>query len=124
MVKLKNNSMAKIQSRVDKMHEVKTYTFNGISVAVEIDYIGGKISLIDKKGCTHGASVFGPKQWVFAKRSLEYMQGWQNILDAMKMAIAAAEKELRPVIEGREKNNRKVQAHMLREVAKQAEAGR
>lgn len=73
----------------------KMYTFGDVAVAVRIDFKQKHISLIDTK--TNGA-----KQWVFGKRELEYMQGWLNILEAMKQAIIAAEKELKEYVEKEE----------------------
>lgn len=66
--------------------EIKTYPFNGVNVQVSIDYDAGTISL------TEGRT--NPKKWVFAERQIEYMAGWQNILDAMKNAVTLAEGEL------------------------------
>lgn len=57
---------------------------------VEINYDLGTISLVTQKE----NNKKGPKEWVFAGRTEEYMQGWQNILDAMKFAIAEATKKL------------------------------
>ena len=54
--------------------------------ALHIDFQKGKISLIDDVGA---------KKWVFAEREIEYMQGWRDILDAMKYAIDQAEEELK-----------------------------
>ena len=67
--------------------EVKTYDHKGVSVRVEVNYDQGTISLLDKE-------TGQAKKWLFAKRELEYMQGWQNILDAMKYAITKATEEL------------------------------
>lgn len=66
--------------------EVETYVHLGIAVQVEIDYDNGKISLMQGRKQV--------KNWVFAQRGLEYMDGWRNILDAMKYAIGEAEKKL------------------------------
>lgn len=69
-----------------KHFEIKTYTHQGINVQVAIDYDKGTISLTENRT--------NPKKWVFAERTIEYMAGWQNILDAMKSAITLAESEL------------------------------
>ena len=70
---------------VMKHLEIKSYRYNDISIKVKIDFEDGTISLIEKDA---------PKQWVFAKRELEYMEGWRQILAAMENAINHAEKEL------------------------------
>ncbi len=67
--------------------EVRTHVHNGIRVKVQIDYDNGTISLIE--------SGREAKKWVFAHRQVEYMQGWHDILDAMKHAITCAENSLR-----------------------------
>src|SRR5690606_2279959 len=67
--------------------EVKTYAHKGVSVCVEINYDAGTISILE-------STTKQAKKWVFAGRSLEYMAGWQNILDAMKLAIESAEADL------------------------------
>lgn len=69
-----------------KHFEIKTYVYQGINVQVAIDYDKGTISLTEGR--------VNPKKWVFAERTIEYMCGWQNILDAMKNAITLAESEL------------------------------
>lgn len=71
------------------MLEVIKYEHKGISVYVEIDYLKGHISLVDH------SRAFQGKEWKFTERSIEYMQGWKNILEAMKMAVEFAETKLR-----------------------------
>lgn len=75
------------------------HIFNGkvqpVSVAVHINYAEGYISLIDPNPENPAASFNNGKQWKFAKRGLEYMQGWQDILDAMKSAITEATQKLK-----------------------------
>lgn len=79
--------MKKKQTIEPKVHmEVLSYEYKGITVRVRINYDNGKISLIDESG-SH-------KRWLFAERGLEYMKGWQNILDAMKYTIGEATKKL------------------------------
>lgn len=67
--------------------EIKTYVNNGVSVCVEINYDAGTISLLE-------STTKQPKKWVFASRQVEYMPGWLDILDAMKLAVAQAEDDL------------------------------
>jgi hypothetical protein len=100
--------MAKPKEVIHKHLEVKSYEHLGICVKVSIDYDKEKISLLGPNG--------GPKQWVFAGRELEYMQGWQNILDAMKFAISAAEADLRKHVDVVEKKK----IAFMREVQKES----
>lgn len=74
------------RAAVRKHVEVETYVSHGISVMVEIDYDAGNISLLQGRGKA--------KNWVFAGRGPEYMDGWRNILHAMEYAIGEAEKKL------------------------------
>ena len=90
--------------------EIETYTHVGISVRVRIDYDKGKISLLESND--------GPKRWVFADRELEYMQGWQNILDAMKFAIEEATKKLQKHQTEREKALKRKEINLMLEIAK------
>lgn len=80
---------------VIKHIEVVEYEHIGVRVMVTIDYDREIISLTERVDVSSDKRQYDPKEWVFAKRSLEYMQGWQNILDAMKYAIECAEVELR-----------------------------
>lgn len=68
--------------------EIETYTWMGVGVIVEIDYTGNKVSLLEQPQRN------AHKKWVFAGRSPEYAQGWQNIMDAMKFAAAKAMEKL------------------------------
>lgn len=75
----------------------RIYTHNGISVAVDIDLIAKTVSLVEK----NRDGSFGQKKWCFTDRTLGYMSGWLNILDAMKYAITEASAVLQEV-EGRD----------------------
>lgn len=94
---------------VSKHLERKTIYYGGIGVTVEIDYEKGTISLLDAVG--------KPKQWVFAYRQIEYMAGWQNILDAMKHAIEVCEKDLHKQQEAREKVLARKEMDLMRALA-------
>lgn len=74
-----------------------------VTVAVHINYKEGYISLIDPNPANPAASHNNGKQWIFKKRELEYMQGWQDILSAMKSAIADATEKLKGYQELQEK---------------------
>lgn len=69
-----------------KLTQVKTYTFNDIDVTVKIDFYNNQISLVNSLN-------YQPKQYVFVERGVEFMNGWLNILEAMKSAIKEAKKE-------------------------------
>lgn len=66
--------------------EINSYELKGITIRVKINYDNGHIALVDDKNWD--------KKWRFNSRGLEYMKGWQNILDAMKYAVAEATKLL------------------------------
>ena len=66
--------------------EINTYEHEGINVTVKIDYDQKQISLVDPN------NKFKRKEYTFATRGLEYMHGWQRILDAMKNAVDEATK--------------------------------
>lgn len=68
------------------LKEQYIYQHKGVSIGVEIDYQQETISLIEKDGKR--------KQWIFANRTLEYMNGWQNIYTAMQKATTHATKRL------------------------------
>lgn len=76
--------------------EIIKYEHNGIEVLVYVDHINAKITLMEhdpsRSNCDQ--TTFKTKDWKFALRGLEYMKGWQNILDAMKYAIGEATKLL------------------------------
>lgn len=68
----------------------RIYTHKGISIAVDIDLIKKTVSLVEK----NGNDSFRDKSWYFTDRTLEYMNGWMLILDAVKHAITEAAKVL------------------------------
>jgi len=70
--------------------EVKTITHKGIDVIVQIDYDKGTATLVEKGMM----GVYEPKKWKFSSRGLEYMNGWLNIIEAMKVAIQECKKDL------------------------------
>lgn len=74
-------------SAVHKHFERVAYEHNGIRVTTQIDYHEGTIELCEPDG--------SQKRWLFAGRTIDYMQGWQNIFDAMKHAVEEARKSLK-----------------------------
>lgn len=69
----------------------RVYTKQGINIVVEMDFVKKTVSLTEKDGDF--------KQWVFAHRTPEYMDGWLAILRAMEFAITEAKKEMFAITE-------------------------
>ena len=66
---------------------IKKYEFSdGTVVYVKIDFAKNKVSLVDQNGANY--------KLLFAERGVEYMNGWLNILGAMRYAIRQARDEL------------------------------
>lgn len=84
-------------TKILKHLEVKTYTHNDIAVRVRIDYDKATIDLLDISGQA--------KRWIFAGRTLDYMQGWRNILAAMEYAIGQAEADLKKHVAARDREH-------------------
>ena len=81
-----------------KISEIRVYRYCGTDVRVFIDYKGEIISLVDQFDDT-------PKKYVFAKRGLEFMNGWTNVLEAMQYAVKEASIDLRDYLELKKKEN-------------------
>jgi hypothetical protein len=69
--------------------EIRTIEHKGIKVTYRINYDDGTAELVERID-----GRWNVKQWVFKPRGLEYMNGWQDVLEAMKMAVAECKKEL------------------------------
>ncbi len=91
--------------------EIKTVEHKGIAVVVKIDYKAKTISLVESEG-------YGAKKWVFATREIEYMQGWQNVLDAMKYAVKEATKDLQAHLDAEAEKKEKMMVMIAKEEAK------
>jgi len=66
---------------------IKKYEFSdGTTIYVKIDFAKNKVSLVDQNGSN--------TNFKFAERGLEYMNGWLNILGAMRYAVRLARDEL------------------------------
>ena len=76
-----------LKPNITKHKEIKTYNHKGVGVCIEIDYDAGTISLLE-------TTTKQPKKWLFTGRTVEYMPGWLNILEAMKLGIEQAEEDL------------------------------
>lgn len=92
---------------VKKHLELKTYNCCGIEVLVKINYDKGQISLCESipHPTMSNETTFQDKKWVFAKRGLEYMASWKDVLHAMEYAIDQASKEIRDYVKEVEKEN-------------------
>lgn len=79
-----------------RLTEMNEYEHKGIKIVVYIDHNLGKISLMEKDTIRSNELItfFKKKEWNFSTRGLEYMKGWQDILDAMKYAVGEATKLL------------------------------
>lgn len=66
---------------------IKKYEFSdGTTIYVKIDFVNNRVSLVDKNGSN--------TNFKFAERGSEYMNGWLNILGAMRYAVRQARDEL------------------------------
>lgn len=73
-----------------KIKETVEFEKNGIKVYVRIDYVNNSFDLVEKERGT--MSKFKKKDYCFIGRGVEYINGWLNILDAMKYAMEEAKK--------------------------------
>lgn len=69
----------------------RVYSKHGINVVVEMDFVKKTVSLVEKDGKA--------KNWKFAERTPEYLNGWRAILLAMEYAVSEAQKEMAAVDE-------------------------
>lgn len=92
--------------QITKHREVITIKHKGIGVTVDINYEKGIVSLVDTN-----QSV---KKWVFAQRTLEYMQGWLNIMEAMQEAVRYA----KIMLENRLAENSRFREEIIKEAMK------
>lgn len=67
--------------------KIKKYEFSdGTTLRVKIDFEKNRVSLVDKDGSN--------AKFKFAERGAEYMNGWLNILGAMRYVVREARDEL------------------------------
>lgn len=70
----------------------RVYTHkNGISVTVEIDYVKKSVSFVEKDG--------KPKNWKFAERTPDYLNGWRMIFIALDWAAEQVKTEFDAITE-------------------------
>lgn len=75
---------------IETFDHVYSGVLGPVTISVSIDYKFGRIALVDTLKFQKDNPWVPAKQWVFANREIEFMQGWQDILDAMKSAISVA----------------------------------
>lgn len=63
----------------------RAYTKHGITIVVELDFVKKTVSLTEKDGKA--------KNWKFAERTPEYLNGWRAIMLAMDYAVTEVQKE-------------------------------
>lgn len=73
---------------------IKTIKHKGIKISYKIDFDKREISLVEKNNQNWQA-----RQFVFKEGGLEYITGWNNLLEAIQEALAIAKKELDEKIE-------------------------
>lgn len=81
---------------MSKHLEIKTIEHKGIKVTVQINYDDGTASLVElgKQKNHPYAEVYVAKDWTFAGRTLDYMNGWLLILQAMTKAVEQCKADL------------------------------
>ncbi len=95
---------------IKKQSETIVHTHKGIEVTVSIDYARNNVSLVDQTGVC--------KKWAFGDRSLEYMQGWLDIIEAMEMAVRYAKTQLEQYQREKEKANEKLMIKIHKNASK------
>jgi len=77
-----------------QLNETISANFKGVVVYMYLDYEAGTVSFVDEQG--------KPKEWLFIKRTEDYLGGWVRILGAMQDATKYANTRLREQREARE----------------------
>lgn len=95
MKKIKNGENQVENKKKFPLFIRKQIEHKGIKVTYQIDFKLHLISLVEDD--------WRMKRWLFQNRWLSYMNWWKNILEAMKVAIEQAEKELKEYQDYRDK---------------------
>ena len=74
--------------KIHKFKETLEYEIDGIKVYIKIDYFNNRIDIVEPIDIVNGK--FKKKEYCFIGRGVEYMNGWLNILETVKMAIKDA----------------------------------
>ena len=85
---MKENNLTK--QPMNKHIEILEIVTNRIGIVIEINYIKGKVSIVEYKD-----GDYYPKKFLFSERSLEYLNGWKEVLEAIKKAIEYGEERLK-----------------------------
>ena len=87
----------------------KKVSHAGVTIIIEIDYVQKRVSFVDYNAKT---KQYKHKNWLFAQRGTEHMNGWRNILFAMNEAIDVAQK----LLEEREELELKEHAELAKKI--------
>jgi hypothetical protein len=82
--------MSKKEETLEVYHhiEVVTVMHKGVTVAIKLNYDKGELSLVERQNTYDlSAKTWKDKKYVFAGRTLDYINSWQTILEAMSVAI-------------------------------------
>lgn len=82
----------KTTGKVTDLVVYRAYTYKRINVLVKIDFLDKTVSLVERDDNVEAG--FKPKEWLFADRTKDYLNGWLIILQAVEYAISEAKKEL------------------------------
>lgn len=90
---------------MEKHLEIKSiqHPTNGIKVLVRIDYQHGLVSLVEQDASGNTEIKVSTKKWCFGNRTLEYMNGWLEIFEAMSHAVKEATRDLKEFEEFKKK---------------------
>lgn len=96
--------------------EVKTIEHKGIKVSYMIDYDRGMASLVEPQSSeSHARFPWKTKDYFFSNRGLEYMNGWQNILEAMQIAVEECKRALEKDLAGKRRIKEKLFGKVMEE---------
>lgn len=75
-----------------------------VDVYVHIDYQNEEINIVDPQSVMKN-SIHPPKakEFIFVKRGIEYMEGWNDILDGIKEAAAEAKLRMEAYLDDKER---------------------
>lgn len=75
---------------------IRSYTYKGIRIFLELDYMSKKVAIVEYDTILKD---FVPKNFKFASRPLEYMEGWKMVYKALELVTEEAIKELENIKE-------------------------
>jgi hypothetical protein len=92
--------------------EINTIEHKEIAVTYKVDYDNGTATLVEMN--PHGK--YEPKNWMFRNRSLSYMDGWVNILEAQIVAVKECKKLLGEAYEREEELKKKLAKDLAKKI--------